>query len=139
MEAMAYMTKVFKAMAIRAQNFEIIPNIIVPVPIFMMNSKYVRIFIKPASFAPCYFASFFHIGANCCKRWCAIFNLLLIAALNRAILFTRAFCSWIRYSAGLADTRLFGGISSVSIIAYTRAIFCYTNPRIKNIENFMAN
>lgn len=133
------MTQMFKTMAIRTQHFEINPSIIVSVPVLMMDTKDVGIFVKSASLTFIYFTSFFHIGANCCKRWRSIFNFLLVATLNRAILFTGAFCSWIRSAACLTCPWFFGGYSPIDVITLIGAIFSNTNPRVEDRKSFSAN
>jgi len=139
LKPMTNMTQMFKAMTIRAQNLKIISLVIVPVSVFMMNSKNMRVLFIPAAFADIYLARFFHVCTNCCKRWSTIFNLLFIAALNRAIFFARSLSGLILNSTCIASPLLFIRSSSVNVIAILRTEFSNAYARIKDIEFFRAN
>lgn len=133
------MTKVLKAMTIRTENFKIISLVVVSVSIFVMNAKYVRMLIKSASFACCYFASLFHICSNSCKRWSAIFNLLLIATLNRTVFFTRPFGGFVLNTAGIASSWFFFCFSAINFITILRTKLSDTCARIENSKVLRAN
>jgi hypothetical protein len=86
---MANMRQMFEAVAIWAKNLKVASCVIISIAIFMVNAENVGVFFVAASFAYSYFACFFHIQPNRRERRGAIFNFLLIAALDRAIFFTR--------------------------------------------------
>lgn len=58
------MFPVFKRMAIWAQDFQVIKSIILSISIFVMNTKYLFMFIISASFTSCYPSSSYKSSAN---------------------------------------------------------------------------
>jgi hypothetical protein len=139
LKSMTNMMKMLQTMAVRTKNLQIVSRVIFPVSIFMVNPKYMRIFFISAAFAMRKLSRFFYGFPSGSIRDRNIFYFLYMKTFQRTKLFSRTFCCWITRITLDANTRLFGSVSAIVVVAFARAMLCGIYSGMNYFKFFLAH